>query len=47
MTSESVLLHFFDVRGFFVGFNGGIRGSRGVSEGRIGPIALVGASGAF
>lgn len=47
MTSERVLLRFFDVGGFFVGFDGRIRGFERVSEGRIGPVAPIGASGAL
>ena len=47
MTSERVLLRFFDAGGFFVGFNGGTEGSEIVSEGRIGPIAPIGAPGAL
>ena len=47
MTSERVLLRFFDAGDFFVDFDGGIRGFERVSEGRIGPIAPIGASGAL
>ena len=47
MTSKRVLLCFFDVGDFFVDFNGGTEGSEIVSEGRIGPIASIGAPGAL
>ena len=47
MTLERVLLRFFDAGGFFVDFDEGIRGSKRVSEGRIGPIAPVEAPGAL
>ena len=47
MTLERVLLRFFDVEGFFIGFNGGTGGSKRVSKGRIGPIAPIGAPGAL
>ena len=43
MTSERILLHFFDTGDFFVGFDGGIGDSEGVSEDRIGPITSIGA----
>ena len=43
MTLERILLRFFNTGGFFVGFDEGIRGSEGVSEGRIGLIASIGA----
>jgi hypothetical protein len=38
MTSERLLLRFFDVGGFFAGYGG----TTGLSEGRIGPIAPIG-----
>ena len=44
MTSERVLLYFFDTGDFFVGFNGGTEGSEIVSEDRIGPLASIEAS---
>ncbi len=47
MTSERVFLRFFDAGGFFVGFNGEIGGFERVSEGRIGPIEPIEASGAL
>ena len=47
MTSERVLLCFFDVGDFFVDFNGGIKNSEIVSEDRIESIASIGASGAL
>ena len=47
MTSERVLLRFFDAGGFLIGFNGGIGGFKRVSEGRIGPIGPIEASGAL
>ena len=47
MTSERVLLRFFDVGDFFVDFDGGIEGSEGVSKDRIGPIASIEASEAL
>ena len=47
MTSERVLLRFFDTGDFFVDFNGGIEGSDRVSGGRIGPIASLGALRTF
>ena len=47
MTLERILLHFFDVGDFFVGFNGGTEGSEIVSEGRIEFITSIEAPGAF
>ena len=47
MTSERVLLCFFDAGDFFVDFNRGTEDSEIVSEGRIGPIAPIGTPGAL
>ena len=47
MTSERVLLHFFDVEGFLIDFNGGIEDFERVSEDRIEPIGPIEASGAL
>ena len=44
MTSERILLRFFDVGDFFIDFNGGIKGLEGVSEDRIESIASIGTS---
>ena len=41
MTSERILLRFFDTEDFFVDFNGEIEGSDRVSGGRIGPITSL------
>jgi hypothetical protein len=38
MTSERLLLRFFDIEGFFVGCGG----TTGLSESRIGPMAPIG-----
>jgi hypothetical protein len=37
MTLERLLLRFFDIEGFFVGY----RGTTGLSEGRIRPMAPI------
>ena len=44
MTSERVLLRFFDTGDFLIDFNGGIGGFERVSEDRIGPIGSIEAS---
>jgi hypothetical protein len=38
MTSERLLLRFFDIGGFFAGYGG----TTGLSEGRIGPMTPIG-----
>ena len=45
MTSERVLLRFFDTRRCIEDFNEGIRGFNRVSEDRIGPVTPIEASG--
>ena len=45
MTSERILLYFFDVGDFLIDFNGGIEGFERVSKDRIEPIGPIEASG--